>query len=157
MFENTKSWQLESTVAPEELLELDLATYTRRCPILINDDDAATVRLYQTILARQSLTSIATTQPHEAIAAARRQNCALLITDLQKPGMTGLDFMALLRDDPAIAPMPVVMITSTASPAMAEAFYAAGGSQLLTKPVNIQRFCQIITDLLTQQVTPEAA
>ncbi|MFN8900558.1 MAG: response regulator [Lysobacteraceae bacterium] len=72
----------------------------------------------------------------EALAAARADRPDLMLLDASMPGIDGPSTLALLRADPDLAEVPVVFVTGQAAPEDVEAFLAAGGLAVFTKPVN---------------------
>jgi CheY-like chemotaxis protein/HPt (histidine-containing phosphotransfer) domain-containing protein len=68
-------------------------------------------------------------------AAARGEPYDLAILDMQMPGMDGLALARAIKDDPAIAAVRLVMLTSIGRPEFANEARAAGVAAWLTKPV----------------------
>lgn len=68
----------------------------------------------------------------EQLHAGARPSVILL--DLRMPRMNGIEFLHALRSDPALAPIPVVVLTGD-SAAVPEAM-AAGANGLLLKPID---------------------
>src|SRR5262245_3109182 len=73
----------------------------------------------------------------EAVAAARANAPALVLMDMQLPGMSGLEALALLRGDERTAPIPVLALTAQAMHGDRERFLEAGFDGYLSKPVDL--------------------
>lgn len=60
---------------------------------------------------------------------------ALILLDLQLPGMDGLDFLEMLQADPSVASIPVVILSAHAFPDQVEKGLRRGCVEYLTKPL----------------------
>jgi CheY-like chemotaxis protein len=56
------------------------------------------------------------------------------------PDRSGSEVLKQIRSDPANAAMPVVVVTTLAQKADREALIAAGATDFLAKPIDIQTF-----------------
>lgn len=62
----------------------------------------------------------------------------VVVTDIQMPGLTGLDLLRILN---ARSPdLPVIMMTAYPSEATRERAFASGASDYLTKPFGAEQF-----------------
>jgi two-component system chemotaxis sensor kinase CheA len=52
----------------------------------------------------------------EALEIVRRKRYALLLVDVEMPGMDGFTFIERIRSDPVLHDIPAVLVTSRASP-----------------------------------------
>ena len=59
----------------------------------------------------------------------------LAILDMMMPGMNGLELARAIKADPAIAALPVILLTSLSDDCDPESLEQAGISAYLTKPV----------------------
>jgi two-component system cell cycle response regulator DivK len=82
----------------------------------------------------------------EALAAARANVPALVLMDVQLPGMSGLEALALLRGDDRTASIPVVALTAQAMRGDRERFLEAGFDGYLAKPVDIDELMLIVRE-----------
>ncbi len=62
----------------------------------------------------------------------------LAIVDMKMPGMTGMDLISVVRHDPALAKLPIVMVTSLHSDTELSRARTLGVSAYLSKPVRRQ-------------------
>jgi CheY-like chemotaxis protein len=78
----------------------------------------------------------------------------LVITDVYMPVMSGLELLARIREEPRLATLPVVVISSGAAD---EGIRAAelGAQLFLRKPVNYQDIVATVRTLLTASASPE--
>jgi two-component system, sensor histidine kinase and response regulator len=68
-------------------------------------------------------------------AATRNEPYDLALLDMQMPGMDGLELARTIKADPALAALPLVMLTSIAQRGHMELVQQAGIAAYLTKPV----------------------
>lgn len=61
---------------------------------------------------------------------------SVIFSDLQLPGMGGLQFLEWLRQDPALRAMPCVIYSGSANPADVQAAYELGVTSFIVKPID---------------------
>lgn len=100
---------------------------------------------------RESLVDVLETEGFEARDAADGEEAlahlreglrpGVIVLDLMMAGMNGWQFLDAQRADPALAGIPVVVVSAYASP---EAVRALGASDYLPKPVEIDRLLAVV-------------
>jgi DNA-binding response OmpR family regulator len=104
--------------------------------VLIVDDDKPIADYVAAVVAEMGYTPVAVTRGAQALAVARDQWPALLITDLMLPFMSGSALIAALRAaaaaDGHVAP-PAVLMTAAGG----RAAQAAGAEAILHKPFDL--------------------
>ena len=97
--------------------------------------------------------SVETASNGEAgLAAVRRERPDLVLLDLRMPGIDGVEVLKRIRDiDAGIA---VIVITGTGDLAGASAALASGAQACLQKPVDLQQFKQLVSDVLDRSQSP---
>ena len=105
--------------------------------ILLLEDDQANLLLTRTVLeeAGHRVQSAHTVGEARRLIAAERP--ALVLTDIQLPDASGLEFARELTDDPVTSTIPVVCLTAHAMPGTEGEVLEAGCADYLTKPVDI--------------------
>jgi CheY-like chemotaxis protein len=89
---------------------------------------------------------------HAALQAAMAQGAPydLIVTDFQMPGVDGLEFVRELKAEPALAAIPVVVLSSVDREDLARSFRELGVTHFLTKPTRSETlrrtFCEAISD-----------
>ena len=83
------------------------------------------------------------------IALATEMRPALILLDIQLPGMDGYAVARALREDPDLAPTPIVAVTSFAMLGDKEKALAAGCDGYLEKPIDPDTFVAQIAKFLT--------
>lgn len=75
----------------------------------------------------------------------------LVVTDVQMPGMTGLEMTRALGADPRTAAIPVVMLSANRAPGDREAGLLSGARAYLYKPVLFSQLRDCVAGLLAEQ------
>ncbi|OIQ88074.1 response regulator rcp1 [mine drainage metagenome] len=78
----------------------------------------------------------------EAYADAPRPD--LILLDLNMPRLDGRDVLEALHADPGLADIPVVVMTTSDAEADIARSYALGANSFITKPVDFDRFQQVM-------------
>ena len=92
---------------------------------------------------------------HDAVTGAAGIEAALadppdlILLDLDLPDMTGLEVLARLRREPAVAKVPVVVVSADATTRQIETLRAFGVRDYLTKPVDLIRFRQVVNEAVS--------
>jgi two-component system, OmpR family, phosphate regulon response regulator PhoB len=80
--------------------------------ILLADDDAYLRLLVSTTLADPDYRILEATDGHQALTIARGEHPDLLVLDWMMPGLSGIAVALALRQDPATAHIPIIMLTA---------------------------------------------
>lgn len=106
------------------------------CHILVVDDTDFNRLLIGTLLEDAGYCNIAYARDGvEALEAMARQVPDLVILDIMMPGMNGYEVCRRLRADPALADVPVLVQTALSSSDDRNQAFAAGTTDLITKPI----------------------
>lgn len=113
--------------------------------VLVVDDDKKICDIISAVLARQGCETAVAGNGKEALAylrSASRQP-RLILLDLMMPEMTGWEFRKIQRDDPALADIPVAIITGM--PDMEEKAAAIGAVDVLHKPSRVETITALVS------------
>ncbi|WP_338869246.1 sigma-54 dependent transcriptional regulator [Myxococcus stipitatus] len=108
----------------------------RKRRLLVLDDDAGVVSFLCESLEARGYETVGLTSPEEALGLFRKELFDLVISDVEMPGMRGIELLNLL-----LAERPgqlVLLITGFGSVEMAVAAVKAGACDFVTKPFNIE-------------------
>jgi CheY-like chemotaxis protein len=114
--------------------------------LLVCDDEDVLRSLIRATLS--GYTVIEARDGDEALEQARQLHPDLILLDMMMPGRSGLDVLAELRRDPALARTPVVMLTARTQVADREAAEAAGADRYLGKPFSPLQLISVVEELL---------
>jgi DNA-binding NtrC family response regulator len=106
--------------------------------ILYVDDGPSVGLIIEDTLERAGHKPIGATSVPEALQILARGGIDLIISDYRMPGLTGLEFLALLARDGC--DVPVIMLTGYASIEHAVASIKAGAIDYITKPIRPAQF-----------------
>ncbi|MFZ4726499.1 MAG: response regulator [Paludibacter sp.] len=68
----------------------------------------------------------------------------LLLLDINMPLMDGVELLQKMKSDAQIKDIPVIMLTTTDDPREVEACYKIGCNMYITKPVQFDKFVEIL-------------
>jgi two-component system, OmpR family, phosphate regulon response regulator PhoB len=80
--------------------------------ILLVDDEAYLRMLVHTTLDDPAYRILEAVDGHQALAMARAEHPDLLVLDWMIPGLSGIAVAQALRQDPATAQIPIIMLTA---------------------------------------------
>jgi two-component system, cell cycle response regulator DivK len=107
-----------------------------RDPILIVDDNPTTLKLLRVVLTTESYDIQTANTSEEAFQVLEGFRPRLVLTDIQLPGMDGLEFTRRLKSNPATRDIIVLAITAYSMAGDEERVLWAGCSGYVTKPVD---------------------
>jgi len=109
--------------------------------VLVIDDDPAARTLMQKMLGKAGFRVVQAADGESGIALARREAPAAITLDVLMPGMDGWAVLGKLKDDPALADIPVVMVTILDERRLG---FALGATEYLTKPVKREELLEAL-------------
>jgi CheY-like chemotaxis protein len=71
----------------------------------------------------------------------------LLLLDIRMPGLDGIEVLRRTKNDHRLKNMPVIMLTTTDDPREIGLCYELGCNNYLTKPVEFEKFAEVIKRL----------
>jgi CheY-like chemotaxis protein len=71
----------------------------------------------------------------------------LLLLDIRMPMLDGIELLRRAKNDPRLKNIPVIMLTTTDDPREIELCYDLGCNNYLTKPVEFEKFAEVIKRL----------
>ncbi|MCM2267575.1 MAG: response regulator [Elusimicrobiales bacterium] len=71
----------------------------------------------------------------------------LLLLDIRMPGLDGIEVLRRVKSDQRLKNMPVIMLTTTDDPREIGLCYELGCNSYLTKPVEFEKFAEVIKRL----------
>ncbi len=116
--------------------------------ILIVEDNEKNRRLARDVLQFKGYRTIESDTAEEGIRLAQAEQPALILMDIQLPGMSGIEALGRLRGDPRTDAIPVMAVTASAMTHDRQKIMAAGFDGYQSKPINVKEFLQAVRDLL---------
>ena len=122
--------------------------------ILIVEDNEANMRLARLLLVNAGHSVLWAADAETGLTLAREKQPALILMDIQLPGMDGLAATRLLKQDPGTAHIPVIALTAMAMKEDREKTRLAGCDAYIIKPLRYKELYQVIDTLLQNNITP---
>jgi two-component system cell cycle response regulator DivK len=116
--------------------------------ILIIEDHDKNRKLLREVLQVTGYRTVEAETAEEGIRVAREARPALVLMDLQLPGMDGFAALATLRADAATQAIPVIAVTASAMSHQRPQILAAGFDGYQTKPLPVREFLQAVRAVL---------
>jgi diguanylate cyclase (GGDEF)-like protein len=109
----------------------------RRATIMMVDDEPTTLDVLEVFLRGEGYENLVTTSdPTLALELLRSHKPDLLLLDLLMPKLDGLDLLGVMRSDPGLRRIPVIVLTSATEPERKLRALELGASDFLAKPVD---------------------
>ncbi len=125
--------------------------------ILLADDEPDVLKLAGTPLSQAGFGVLTASDGDTALSLIRERSPALAILDLMMPGMSGLEVCRALKNDPATAALPLVILTAKASAIDRIVAFEIGVDDYITKPFSprelVLRVKAILRALASAQVS----
>jgi two-component system, cell cycle response regulator DivK len=118
--------------------------------ILIVEDNEKNRRLVRDVLQFKGYETIETETGEEGVELARTRHPALVLMDIQLPGMDGISALKALRQDPATRAIRVMAVTASAMTQDRQTILAAGFDAYQSKPINVKGFLEAVQELLAR-------
>ena len=104
--------------------------------VLVIDDDPTVHDLMHRFLSKEGVHMVTAADGKEGLRLAKELRPAVITLDVLMPGMDGWAVLTALKADPALADIPVIMLTIADEKNMG---YTLGAADYLTKPVDWER------------------
>jgi CheY-like chemotaxis protein len=116
--------------------------------ILIVDDNPANIPHVVDYLEFHGFVTHVAVDGREGVAKARQLRPDVTLMDVQMPGISGVDAMRLLADDPETKDLKIIALTALATPEDRLTCLEAGASEYLAKPFKLKELVAMIRGLL---------
>jgi len=116
--------------------------------ILIIEDNEKNRKLLRDVLQVKGYATIESETAEEGLKLALEKSPALILMDIQLPGMDGITALKHLKADPKTKAIPVIAVTASAMTHNRETMLAEGFDGYQTKPISIKDFLQEVRRVL---------
>jgi two-component system chemotaxis sensor kinase CheA len=120
----------EGTVAATRTAPSQLGEAAR---ILVADDSLTTRTLHRNVLVQAGYAVVVAADGAEAWEVLRAQPIDLVVTDVQMPNVDGFELTRRIREDARLRDVPVILVTSLATPDQVERGVKAGADEYVVK------------------------
>ena len=118
--------------------------------ILVIDDSLINLKLQRLLLSGEGFQVRTATSAVEALKLLETFTPSLILTDVQMPGMDGLEFVRKLRGIPETKGIPVIAISAHAMAGDDLKAMQAGCTAYVTKPVDTRNLPILIRELMDE-------
>ncbi len=133
------------TTVPVPQAHRDARTRT----LLYVEDNAANLKLVEQLIARRPDIRLLSAQDAIlGISLARASQPEVILMDINLPGISGIEALKILREDPATAHIPVVALSANAVPRDIAKGLEAGFFRYLTKPLRVDVFMETLDEAM---------
>ena len=119
--------------------------------VLIVEDNAKNLKLVRDVLQFHGYSTLEAESGEAGIELARAQQPALILMDVQLPGMDGRAAVRVLKADTSTRHIPVIALTAFAMKGDQESLLAEGFDGYLSKPVNIKELPKVVGSHVRRQ------
>jgi two-component system cell cycle response regulator DivK len=116
--------------------------------ILIIEDNDKNLKLVRDVLQFHGYQTAEAITAEDGLVLARSQHPALVLLDIQLPGMDGFAALRQLRADPITKSIPVVAVTASAMERDRQKILEAGFNGYMTKPIQVKEFAEEVRTML---------
>ena len=114
--------------------------------VLIVEDNEKNMKLFRDVLQATGHSTLEATTGEEAVELALSHAPALVLMDVQLPGINGVAALERLRQNERTASIPVLALTAQAMSGDRERFLEAGFDGYLAKPVDVGALIEAVRE-----------
>jgi CheY-like chemotaxis protein len=116
--------------------------------ILLIDDEPFNQQLMRRYLAKEGWTLAFAESGQEGLQLAKKLRPKVICLDILMPGMDGWSVLSVIKSDPELQDIPVVIWSMTSDKQLG---YALGASEFLMKPVNRERLIDVMDKFVSNR------
>ncbi|HLF48127.1 MAG TPA: response regulator [Methylomirabilota bacterium] len=116
--------------------------------ILIVEDNEKNRKLERDVLQFHGYRIAEAETAEEGLRLALESPPALVLMDIQLPGMSGIEALGRLRADPRTRSIPVIAVTASAMNQDRQKIMSAGFDGYQSKPINVKEFVAAVRQML---------
>ena len=116
--------------------------------ILIVEDNEKNRKLERDVLQFHGYKIAEAETGEDGVRLAREAVPALILMDIQLPGISGIEALRQLRADPLTQAVPIIAVTASAMTQDRQKIMAAGFDGYQSKPINVKEFVAAVREML---------
>jgi two-component system cell cycle response regulator DivK len=114
--------------------------------VLIVEDNEKNMKLVRDVLQATGYSTLEATTGEEAVELALSQAPALVLMDVQLPGIDGVEALDRMRQNERTASIPVLALTAQAMSGDRERFLEVGFDGYLAKPIDVAELLRVVKE-----------
>ena len=119
--------------------------------ILIVEDNPKNLKLVRDTLQVKGYQTMETETGEQGVRLARERRPALILMDIQLPGINGVEALHQLRADPITSGIPVIAVTASVMPQDRTRILAAGFNGFQGKPISVRELLATVREILDKR------
>ena len=116
--------------------------------ILIVEDNPKNLKLVRDTLQVTGYQTVEAKTGEDGVRLARERRPALILMDIQLPGMSGVEALGRLRAESVTRAIPVIAVTASVMPQDRQRIMAAGFDGFQGKPISVKELLETIRQVL---------
>jgi CheY-like chemotaxis protein len=116
--------------------------------VLVVEDNPLNAKLLRDVLAFRGYEVAESATAEDGLEVARARRPALILMDIELPGMDGISALRELKKDPTTHAIPVIAVTASAMPMERRGILAAGFDGYQSKPLSVKELISEIERLI---------
>ena len=101
--------------------------------VLLVEDDAALVEMYKIIFSKEQLDFLIASDGEDALQKIKTVHPAIVLLDIMMPKMNGVQVLQLVKNDPELRDIRVIMLTNLYNQQIEETVMKAGAEKYVIK------------------------
>ena len=122
--------------------------------VLVVEDNELNMKLFCDLLDAFGFETVQSRDGLKAVDLTREHRPDLIIMDIQLPEVSGLDLTRWIKDDSAIAKIPIMAVTAFAMRQDEQHVREAGCEAYMSKPIQMMPFIETVRRLTSPRVIP---
>ncbi len=151
-------WPAKIAGEPATTARVQALAEGQRHTVLYVEDNPANLMLVEDLIARRpGIRLLSAMDGLRGIEIAREARPDVILMDINLPGISGVNAMRILAEDPATAHIPVLALSANANPRDIARGLEAGFFRYLTKPIKVNEFMETLDTALETSATRSTA
>jgi two-component system, cell cycle response regulator DivK len=123
--------------------------------ILIVEDNEKNRKLERDVLQFHGYQIAEAETGEDGVRLARETVPALILMDIQLPGISGIEALQQLRADPLTHAVPIIAVTASAMTSDRQKIMSAGFDGYQSKPISVKEFVAAVREMLDRRPAGE--
>jgi CheY-like chemotaxis protein/anti-sigma regulatory factor (Ser/Thr protein kinase) len=157
LLDNPYVVEADQWVTPLATSSQDAAPEPDGRELVLIADDNADMRTHLERVLSEHWRTVLVADGQEGIETARKLRPSVVVTDVMMPRLNGFEFVAAIRADPALAAIPVLMLSARAGAEAVSEGYSIGADDYLPKPFSSQDLIDRVTARLSAAARERAS
>jgi two-component system cell cycle response regulator DivK len=121
--------------------------------ILIVEDNEKNMKLVRDVLQAKGYATLEAVTGEDGVRLAQERKPALVLMDIQLPGINGIEALRQLRADASTASIPVIAVTASVMASDRQNIVNAGFDGYVGKPLNLKEFLAAVAGAVQGRAT----